>query len=216
MGQLKRPDLAAGPLRDLNDALHVLHRTAGWPSLRVLVHQLAAVSRGSLHALFSSGTLPTWGYVELVVEQLANTARLNQRAERDRFHELWLKAAEEFPSPPRVHPQAAKAQASMARLSPRERLVLKHLATGAKVRAVARDLGLAESTVHVHMKRAVERLQVALRFWDGMVEPFVWLDRPGCRVWLSVGCRLWLEWLGHPVPPDDPAARLGSATKIAV
>jgi hypothetical protein len=49
-----------------------------------------------------------------------------------------------------------------------------------------------------------------------MVEPFVWLGRPGCRVWLLVGCRPWLQWLGRPAPYDDPAARLGSAGKIAV
>ena len=39
MSALPRPDLPPGPHRELNDALHDLHRQASWPSLRRLARQ---------------------------------------------------------------------------------------------------------------------------------------------------------------------------------
>src|SRR3954447_18325031 len=40
MGALPRPDVGAGPHRDLVVALHRLHHEAGWPSLRSLAREV--------------------------------------------------------------------------------------------------------------------------------------------------------------------------------
>lgn len=92
MARWRMPDLPHGPLRALNCELHALHRKAGYPSARELhlaVDQ--AVSHTKIHHAFTRATLPTWGVVELVVEQLAKRARprLDPEAEIDRFKALW-------------------------------------------------------------------------------------------------------------------------------
>ena len=53
MGALPRPDLAPGPQRELNDALHALHHRAGWPSLRNLASD-AGCSHTTVSHVFSS------------------------------------------------------------------------------------------------------------------------------------------------------------------
>ena len=58
MNALPRPDLAAGPHHDLNDALHDLHHRAGWPSLRTLA-RMTGVSHTTVSKAFSTVTLPT-------------------------------------------------------------------------------------------------------------------------------------------------------------
>lgn len=91
MGALPRPDLAPGPARELNDALHELHHRAGWPSLRTLAHD-AGCSHTTVSHVFSSPKLPTWGVLELLVEAMAGSTR--------EFHDLWLAASAPSPNGP--------------------------------------------------------------------------------------------------------------------
>ena len=84
MGALPRPDLAPGPARELNDALHELHHRAGWPSLRTLAHD-AGCSHTTVSHVFSSPKLPTWGVLELLVEAM--------HGDPAPFHDLWLSAS---------------------------------------------------------------------------------------------------------------------------
>src|SRR4029079_19667477 len=83
MGELPRPDLPAGPHRDLVDALHELHHRAGWPSLRTLA-KAAGCSDPTGSAVFSSPRLPTWGNLELLVEPM--------NGDTIEFRQLWLAA----------------------------------------------------------------------------------------------------------------------------
>src|SRR3954451_13392368 len=83
MGSLPRPDIPAGPRRELVDALHDLHHRAGWPSLRNLAHE-AGCSPTTVSAVFSSPRLPSWGVLELVVEAM--------HGDTDKFRGLWLAA----------------------------------------------------------------------------------------------------------------------------
>lgn len=60
MSSLPRPDVAAGPHRDLIDALHALHHRAGWPSLRTLA-RATGVSHTTVSKVFSTAAVPSWG-----------------------------------------------------------------------------------------------------------------------------------------------------------
>ncbi|MDN0199404.1 DnaB-like helicase N-terminal domain-containing protein [Streptomyces sp. S.PNR 29] len=114
MPQWLRPKLPEGPLRVFNRELHALHGKAGYPSARKLYLAVGKViSHTNIHHAFVKPALPTWGVVELVVEQLAQLARprLAAEAEVNRFKALWDQAHASVPlsSPPtRDHePQSA-------------------------------------------------------------------------------------------------------------
>ncbi len=102
MGALPRPDVPAGAVRELSDALHELHHRAGWPSLREMSRDVG-YSHTTISAAFSDTRVPRWGLLELIVETLGG--------DPERFHQLWLAATGAAPSqdgPPRpVGPDAA-------------------------------------------------------------------------------------------------------------
>lgn len=84
MSALPRPDLPPGPLRDLVADLHDLHHRDGWRSLRTLA-RATGVSHTTVSKAFSSGSLPPWGTVELLVEAMGG--------DRSHFHDRWLAAS---------------------------------------------------------------------------------------------------------------------------
>ncbi|MBT2452170.1 hypothetical protein J7F03_34970 [Streptomyces sp. ISL-43] len=89
------PDLPKGPLRTFNRELHALHGKAGYPSARRLYLAVErVVSHTKIHHAFTKPLLPSWGVVDVVVEQLAISARprLDADAETDRFKSLWDEA----------------------------------------------------------------------------------------------------------------------------
>lgn len=95
MPQWLRPKLPEGPLRTLNRELHVLHGKAGYPSSRKLYLAVdKVVSHTNIHHAFIKPALPSWGVVEVIVEQLALQARprLAAEAEVNRFKALWDEA----------------------------------------------------------------------------------------------------------------------------
>lgn len=57
----------------------------------------------------------------------------------------------------------ARAADALAALTPREREVLTRLATGARTRTIARDLGIAEPTVKRHLTNIYRKLGVSNR-----------------------------------------------------
>ncbi|MFJ4850907.1 hypothetical protein [Streptomyces sp. NPDC088733] len=117
MPRLKRPELPEGPKKELNDALHDLHFRSGLPSVRDLVAQVGGrvAGKSRVHDAFSSGRVPAWGLVELLVEVLADTTPGADRArEVKRIHQLWLAAsgrtAPERPEAP-MFPETKKPSA---------------------------------------------------------------------------------------------------------
>ncbi|WP_439936872.1 ATP-binding protein [Nocardia sp. N13] len=139
MSALPRPDLAAGPHHDLNDALHDLHHRAGWPSLRTLA-RMTGVSHTTVSKAFSTATLPTWGTLELVVEALDG--------DTEAFHDLWLAA-----STGRVEDVAAPAPRIAGRRAELD-VVRRHLDTGTGLFLVVGEAGIGKTTL---VRAAAER-----------------------------------------------------------
>jgi two-component system nitrate/nitrite response regulator NarL len=61
-------------------------------------------------------------------------------------------------SPPRAAPASPLDQ-----LSPRERDILRGIACGASNKEIARDLGIAEATVKIHVQHVLRKLDVGSR-----------------------------------------------------
>lgn len=102
MAKLTAPALAPGPRKELSDALHALHRQAGWLSVRELARVLGDPSSSRIHDAFTKPRLPAWGLVELIVRELApRLPDASVSSEVKRFHGLWDRAAEaEGDAPP--------------------------------------------------------------------------------------------------------------------
>ncbi|MFI1355190.1 hypothetical protein ACH4TV_16710 [Streptomyces sp. NPDC020898] len=98
-GVFKKPQLEDGPLRDLSDALHILHLQAGRPTLAEMFGALSkeakeSISRSTLHTALTGPNLPRWTVIDAMVEVLATRARSTTPEEQlGRFDALWQRAA---------------------------------------------------------------------------------------------------------------------------
>lgn len=125
MGELRRPELPPGRLKELNDALHDLHLLAGQPSVRDLERALGrgAFSHSRIYDVFSRGRLPRWGMVDIIVKALSEQAPgLSASKERRHFQALWIAASRNDTEPVpqrRSSPQAERSAVGryMAELS---------------------------------------------------------------------------------------------------
>ena len=59
--------------------------------------------------------------------------------------------------------QAAGPASPLAQLSPREQEILRGIARGASNKTIARELGIAETTVKIHVQHVLRKLDVASR-----------------------------------------------------
>src|SRR5215211_7235620 len=84
LGGLPRPNVPAGPVSALFEALHALHHRAGWPSLRDMARAVGC-SHTTVSVAFSEPRLPRWCLLELIVETLGG--------DTDEFQRLWLAAS---------------------------------------------------------------------------------------------------------------------------
>jgi len=131
MSALPRPELAPGPSRTLNDALHDLHHRAGWPSLRTLARE-TGVSHTTVSKAFSRPALPTWGTTELLVEAMGGDVVV--------FHELWLAASTPTNGAAPVAPLLAGRRAELT-------VVRHHLDTGTGLLVVTGEAGIGKTTL---------------------------------------------------------------------
>jgi hypothetical protein len=136
MAALARPDVPAGPGRDLVDALHALHHTAGWPSLRTIAREVGT-SPTTVSAVFSAPRLPSWGLLALVVEAL--------RGDVEEFHGLWLAAT--TPDAPAAGAEGGDASVAAAIAGRREELavVRRHLESGQGLLLVTGEAGIGKT-----------------------------------------------------------------------
>jgi tetratricopeptide (TPR) repeat protein len=125
---LQRPQLPPGAHRDLNDALHVLHHEAGWPSLRALARE-AGCSHTTVSTVFSSSRLPSWGVLELVVEAMGGDV--------GEFRRLWLAVGGSVGST-RIAARIAGRRSELA-------AVRRHLESGEGLLLVTGEAGIGKS-----------------------------------------------------------------------
>lgn len=112
-GELKRPILSDGPLKELNTALHELHLDAGLPSLSTMRRELNnRISNSSLHNAFTSTARPPWDTLEALAEILGTRSRSSSAGEEaDRFSQLWRAAARSvIAEDPSTNPTADEAE----------------------------------------------------------------------------------------------------------
>jgi len=131
MGALPHPDLPPGAHQELVRALHDLHHRAGWPSLRSLARD-AGVSHTTVSKVLSSGVLPPWGTVELLVEAMGG--------DRTDFHGLWLAASSDDGAAPAATTRIAGRLTELA-------VVRDHLEGHGGLLVVTGEAGIGKSTL---------------------------------------------------------------------
>jgi hypothetical protein len=142
---LPRPDLAPGPQKSLNDALHDLHHRAGWPSLRTLARD-TGVSHTTVSKVMSAPALPSWGTLELLVEAMDGDAAA--------FHDLWLAASTPTNGAPAPAPRIAGRHAELE-------AVRRHLETGTGLLLVTGEAGMGKTRLVTAAAEAVDTFVAA-------------------------------------------------------
>ncbi|QKO23781.1 response regulator transcription factor [Rhodoferax sp. BAB1] len=66
-------------------------------------------------------------------------------------------------APPAAPPAPSPAQALLGQLSPRERDILRGIARGASNKEIGTELGIAETTVKIHVQHVLRKLDVSTR-----------------------------------------------------
>ena len=141
MSALPRPDIPPGPQRDLNDALHELHRRAGWPAARTLASH-AGCSPTTVSGVFSAPRIPGWGVLELLVEAMNGVV--------EQFHHLWLDAASPGDAPSRAGAGIAGRRTELA-------AVQRHLEAGTGLLLVTGEAGIGKTKLVTTAAASVDR-----------------------------------------------------------
>ena len=178
---LPRADLAPGPARSLNDALHDLHHRAGWPSLRTLA-AATGVSHTTVSKVFSQPALPTWGTLELLVEAMDGDGA--------HFHELWLAASTPTDGVGHTAPRDRRASRRARRRTPAPRE--RHRAPPRHRRGRHRQDHPRRGNVRVGPRLRLRRCRPLPASVDGHPADAVHRRAPGCgsrRGWTSLGRR---------------------------
>jgi two-component system nitrate/nitrite response regulator NarL len=76
---------------------------------------------------------------------------------------LFAAFREVAPAAPASAPAKMDSAAKCAQLSPRETEILRHIARGASNKEIGRDLGIAETTVKIHVQHLLRKLDVNSR-----------------------------------------------------
>lgn len=140
------------------DALPSLREAA--PAARVLMLTVSEDEQDLAKALRNGAC----GYLLKTIEgdALATAIHRAMRGESVVAEEMTGKlvaAFREAAAPPAPPPPASP----LAQLSPREQEILRGIARGASNKAIARELGIAETTVKIHVQHVLRKLDVASR-----------------------------------------------------
>jgi len=144
------------------DALPALREVA--PAARIIMLTVSEDEQDLAAALKAGAS----GYLLKTIEgdALADAIRRVMRGESVVAHEMTGKliAAYRGASAPLALPAAPPVAASpLSQLSPRELDILRGIAGGASNKEIARDLGIAEATVKIHVQHVLRKLDVASR-----------------------------------------------------
>jgi DNA-binding NarL/FixJ family response regulator len=122
--------------------------------------------------------------------------------------------AEEAATEPLAEDASATDEHASVRddLTARERDVLRSLRSGHQNKIIAFELGISESTVKVHLRNIMKKLNASNRTQVALVGP-LFFDRSGARAYAAVGPRdefdRGLPESAHGVPRVKPEADIG-------
>ena len=161
------------------DALPALHQAA--PAARILMLTVSE-DEEDLAAALRAGAQ---GYLLKTIEGDALTAAVQRAMQGDSviapemmgklvaaYRNAALSGVEPLPMPPKAIPEPAGAAQTtsqtavpdvLAALSPRERDILRGIARGASNKEIAREHGIAETTVKIHVQHILRKLDVSSR-----------------------------------------------------
>ncbi len=145
------------------DALPALREAA--PKARVLMLTVSEDEQDLGTALKAGAA----GYLLKTIEgdALATAIGRVMRGESVVAPELTSKLVSAFQNggapPPAATPTPSPAQALLGQLSPRERDILRGIARGASNKEIGTELGIAETTVKIHVQHVLRKLDVSTR-----------------------------------------------------
>lgn len=144
------------------DALPALREAA--PQARVLMLTVSEDEQDLGNALQAGAA----GYLLKTIEGDALSAAIHRvmQGEKVVAPEMTSKLVSAFQNGKPVAPAAAPAtpaQTLLRQLSPRERDILRGIARGASNKEIGADLGIAETTVKIHVQHVLRKLDVSTR-----------------------------------------------------
>ncbi len=145
------------------DALPALREAA--PKARVLMLTVSEDEQDLGTALKAGAA----GYLLKTIEGDALTTAIARvmRGESVVAPEMTSKLVSAFQNggaaPPAATPTSSPAQALLGQLSPRERDILRGIARGASNKEIGTELGIAETTVKIHVQHVLRKLDVSTR-----------------------------------------------------
>lgn len=141
------------------DALPALRETA--PAARILMLTVSEDEQDLLDALRGGAC----GYLLKTIDgdALADALRRAMRGESVIAGEMTAKLVSAVRQTDQAVVQDAAPASPLAALSPRERDILRGIARGDSNKAIARDLGIAETTVKIHVQHVLRKLDVTSR-----------------------------------------------------
>ncbi|MBC7993661.1 MAG: response regulator [Rhizobacter sp.] len=139
------------------DVLPALREAA--PAARVVMLTVSEDERDLAAALNAGAS----GYLLKTIEgdALAQAIRRVMRGESTVAPEMTGKLIAAYRG--MAAPAVTEAVSPLAQLSPRERDILRGIACGASNKEIARDLGIAETTVKIHVQHVLRKLDVGSR-----------------------------------------------------
>ena len=140
-------------------ALPALREAA--PAARVLMLTVSE-DEADLAAALRAGAC---GYLLKTIEAdaLARAIGRAMRGESVVAEEMTGKLVAAFRGAAQVEPAAPAPASPIDQLSPREQQILRGIARGASNKEIARQLGIAETTVKIHVQHVLRKLDVASR-----------------------------------------------------
>ena len=141
------------------DALPALRDAA--PQARVLMLTVSEDEQDLLAALRAGAS----GYLLKTIDgdALADAIRRAMRGENVVAPEMTTKLVSAVRETGAMAQSQAAPASRLAVLSPRERDILRGIARGDSNKAIARELGIAETTVKIHVQHILRKLEVASR-----------------------------------------------------
>jgi two-component system nitrate/nitrite response regulator NarL len=141
------------------DALPALREVA--PAARVVMLTVSE-DENDLAAALRNGAC---GYLLKTIEgdALAAAIRRAMRGESVVAEEMSGKLLAAFRAPGRAGAAATPVASPLAQLSPREQDILRGIARGESNKEIARALGIAETTVKIHVQHVLRKLDVSSR-----------------------------------------------------